>query len=490
MPLIMLKQLLQNFILAIFVIIITVLGYYFAEGPNIFWWLLWFVPLPVLLYSLYQRFLTTFLVGFVSFAVGLFAGICGYYYGTMMPLLHFIPSSIGYGVIMAILITLNSFAVRKVRVWYVIFFFPVLMVVYSYLVCLIGKGNLISVSGFSQYPFLTLMQLTKLTGIWGIVFLLAFIPNVLAVLWFFRENAKIFLSIVVTTVVLLIVVFGYGVYKQYRVANKDFVRVGLAVQNPQSYKRLLSDFIKYPNKMLSAYIVRLKVLAKQKAQYIMQPEMDLIVTKKTERTAINKISQIARKYKTTILLPLTFINDKKIVRKNYLLVIAPSGKIIAEYYKHHLVQFAEGQAKRGRDVIQLPYKNYKLGVAICHDMDFANPARKYGKLGISLLFVPAADFGINSDAWWHARFALVQSISNGYALARAALFGYLTVSDANGILIAKQLSKVGIPTYMVVDVPLSCDLTFYAKYGNWFAWLCMVLCVLLILKCIVCITRK
>ncbi|MGD9152772.1 MAG: nitrilase-related carbon-nitrogen hydrolase [Gammaproteobacteria bacterium] len=486
----MFKNRSQNFILAIFVIIITVLGYYFAEGPNIFWWLLWFVPLPVLLYSLYQRFLATFLVGFVSFAVSLFAVTCGYYCDTMMPLLHFIPLSIGYGVIMAILITLNSFVVRKVRAWYVIFFFPVLMVIYSYLVYLIGQGNLISVSGFSQYPFLIVMQLTKLTGIWGIVFLLAFIPNVLAVLWFFRKNTKIFLSIIVATTVLLVAVFGYGFYQQHQIVNKDFVRVGLAVQNPQSYKRLLSDSIKYPNKMLVAYIARLKVLAKQKAQYIMQPEMGLIVTKKTERTAINKISQIARKYKTTILLPLTFIDDKKIVRKNYLLVIAPSGKIVAKYYKHHLVQFAEGQAKRGRDLIQLPYKNYKLGVAICHDMDFANPARKYGKLNVALLFVPAADFGINSDAWWHARFALVQSISNGYALARAALFGYLTISDANGALIAKKPSKINEPTYMVVNVPLSCDLTFYAKYGNWFAWLCIVLCVLLILKCIAYITRK
>lgn len=489
MPLIMLKQFLQNFILAIFVIIITVLGYYFSEGYNAFWWLFWFVPLPALLYGLYQRYLITFTVVFISFAASLFAVICGYYYHTMMPLLHFIPLSFGYGVIMAILIILNGFAVRKVREWYVIFFYPALMVVYSYLVYLIGKGDLISVSGFSQYPFLIIMQLTKLTGIWGIVFLLAFVPSVLSIVWFFRKDVKIFLLVIIAAAVLLVAVFGYGFYQQHQVKNKDFVRIGLAVQNPQSYKKLLSDSIKYPNKMLATYITRLKVLAKQKAQYVMQPEMGLIINKKTERAVINKISQIAKNYKTTVLLPLTFIDDKKIVRKNYLLIIAPSGKIIAEYYKHHLVQFAEGQAKRGNNVIQLPYKNYKLGVAICHDMDFANPAREYGKLGVSLLFVPAADFGINSDAWWHARFALVQSISSGYALVRAALFGYLTVSDASGALIAKQPSKIDMPTYVVVNVPLYYGLTFYAKYGDWFAWLCIILCILLVFRGVLCIKQ-
>src|SRR5206468_8848188 len=75
----------------------------------------------------------------------------------------------------------------------------------------------------------------------------------------------------------------------------------------------------------------------------------------------------------------------------------------------------------------------RWGLQICKDMDFPELSREYALQGANLLLVPAWDF--NLDRWLHARMAVLRAVENGFALARSARNGLLTLSDNRGRIV-------------------------------------------------------
>ncbi len=88
------------------------------------------------------------------------------------------------------------------------------------------------------------------------------------------------------------------------------------------------------------------------------------------------------------------------------------------------------------------------GVAICKDYDFAPMIRGYGERGVQLMFAPAWDFV--SDGKLHARMAVVRGVENGFALARAAANGRLTLSDRYGRIVREAVTDPARPVSLVV----------------------------------------
>src|SRR5262249_8877384 len=112
-----------------------------------------------------------------------------------------------------------------------------------------------------------------------------------------------------------------------------------------------------------------------------------------------------------------------------------------------------------------------LATAVCKDMDFPATLRHDAHLGITAMGVPANDFVY--DEWIHARSAIPRSVENGFALVRAASQGVLTISDADGRVIARKTApNRGDMTVIVADVPLGPGATLYTRIGDVFAWAC------------------
>ena len=127
------------------------------------------------------------------------------------------------------------------------------------------------------------------------------------------------------------------------------------------------------------------------------------------------------------------------------------------------------------------------GVAICKDLDFPALGREYGARGSGLLLVPAWDFV--SDAWLHDRMAAMRAIESGFALARAAKQGLLTVRDARGRLVASMRSDAAPMATLATRVEVRHDATIYARYGDWFAWLCAIVAAGLVIRLVALVTR-
>jgi apolipoprotein N-acyltransferase len=158
---------------------------------------------------------------------------------------------------------------------------------------------------------------------------------------------------------------------------------------------------------------------------------------------------------------------------------SPNGKLEANYDKHHLIPGVEPE-KPGDQRVILDQPSGRWGLQICKDMDFPQLSREYAAEGVDLVLVPAWDF--NVDRWLHSRMAILRAVENGFALARSARNGLLTLSDNRGHILAEATTVPGRFASISGKIDVAHEKTFYTRTGDWFAWLCIT-AFLILLAC-------
>ena len=118
----------------------------------------------------------------------------------------------------------------------------------------------------------------------------------------------------------------------------------------------------------------------------------------------------------------------------------------------------------------------KLGTTICYESIFPQLWRQLNRQGAQL-FV-----NITNDAWFfdtaaphqHLAVNVLRAAENGLPVVRAANTGFSAYIDAFGHL--KEVSGLFTQQILTPNVPLSVrgKTTFYAQWGDWFAWLCAI----------------
>ena len=145
---------------------------------------------------------------------------------------------------------------------------------------------------------------------------------------------------------------------------------------------------------------------------------------------------------------------------------------VRTYDKQHMLPPFESKLTPGTALAFLPESKTR-GVMICKDLDFTSPSRQYGEAGANVLLVPAWDFDL--DRWSHGHMAVMRGVEDGFAIVRAAKQGNLTVSDSCGRILAEGRSDAAPFATLLADVPAVHRETFYARWGDWFAWLALAI---------------
>ena len=78
--------------------------------------------------------------------------------------------------------------------------------------------------------------------------------------------------------------------------------------------------------------------------------------------------------------------------------------------------------------------------------------------------------------------AFVAAVENGFALARSARNGLLTLSDNRGRILTEAATVNGRLVSITGKVNVAREKTFYAQAGDWFAWLCVAMFVALLVS--------
>jgi apolipoprotein N-acyltransferase len=180
-------------------------------------------------------------------------------------------------------------------------------------------------------------------------------------------------------------------------------------------------------------------------------------------------------------------------------LFGPTGSVDFVYDKIHLVPFSEYVPWRdwfffAKDLTAIVGdfqhgKEYKVGkidggafsVYICYEAVFPNEVRRFTLAGAQL-FINISDdgwFGSSSAPSQHLAMARVRAVENRRWLVRDTNNGITVSVDPYGRIVARLPSSIREE----LDAPYAfrSDLTVYAQWGDWLAWLCVLGALVLVL---------
>jgi len=447
--------------LAMLAVALSAVAFYLSDGLNPAWWAIWLAPLPIL--SIAPR--TSWpRAGMAALAAQAIGGLSLWNYHSMMrlPVWFRLALLLAPAITFALAVLLFRAFFRRGKVWLAVAAFPVVIVSYEYVTSL-ALGTF-GDTAYMQLKNLPVLQLGALTGPWGIGFAVMLFPAMIAALILSQAESRRRLAIAV--VMVFGCVLAYGAYRLRSTPPAPHsIVVGLADSDLQ--KNSLPQDDASAMQLMRDYAEQVKTLAQRGAEVIVLPEMTALVRDSISRDVDKLFEETARRANVQIVLGVLHVTRSAAF--NEARFYSATGGLETVYRKHHLVPVLEGRTTPGTDISVLPQPVGKVGLEICLDMDFPNPARQYGRKDVGLLLVPAWDFDV--DRQWHGHMAILRGVEDGFAIVRAAKKGLLTVSDDRGRVLAEaSTTPQETFTTLVATVPVRHDATLYQRWGDWFAF--------------------
>ena len=357
-------------------------------------------------------------------------------------------------------------------------------------------GSSWDLSGYPAARNMALLQITSVTGIYGLCFLIAAYGSLLAyaVLADTRRAWKLAL---VVTIVLVVVALG-GPYL-IPSATPHYIAHLVQTNFPQS-ENYPADWLQVHSGDLDQ-LEQISVEAAHRVPgIIIWPEVPAPFTF-TEQPFAQRAERIARDAGSYFLVGVVdWKQDSsgKWLASNSAVLLNPVGQRIYSYNKIHLLPFGEYVPLRGwltfakkltadisdftpgsqYTIAQLPQG--KFGTFICYEAIFPSEVRRFTANGAELLVTISNDgwFGRSSAPEQHMAMARVRAAENRRWLLRDTNNGYTESIDPYG----RTAAQLQLDIRGQLDAPYDfrSDLTPYARFGDWFAWLCIIVTVLLI----------
>jgi apolipoprotein N-acyltransferase len=185
---------------------------------------------------------------------------------------------------------------------------------------------------------------------------------------------------------------------------------------------------------------------------------------------------------------------------NSALLVDPQGQKVFIYDKRHLVPFGEyepfplihrvvqsvsdevGGFHKGTSasIGDLP-GGYKFGVYICYEAIYPGEVREFAAKGANLFINISNDgwFGKSAASEQHLRMARVRAVENRRWVLRVTNSGITAAIDPYG----RIYQTIPRDVRGAIDLPYDfrTDRTWYSRFGDWFAWMCVLVSVILLL---------
>jgi apolipoprotein N-acyltransferase len=357
---------------------------------------------------------------------------------------------------------------------------------------LFGQGSL-GTTGSTAYAHvgnLPLTQVASLVGIWGLVFLTAWLAPVANEIWEQQLDRRTLRLVVVPfATVLLAVVLAGSARLAFSAPAAATVRVAslaadralwhglniprlpdLAAADDRVRAQARAQFMPIVDELLG----RTRQQADAGAKIVVWSEAAAFVLKEDEPALLDRARALAREQGIYLQISVVFSlrAERYPFAENRTILIDPSGQVAWDYYKsvHPLDDasiFAPGPGVV--PIVDTPYG--RLATVICFDADFPALVRQAGQARADILLVPANDW--RPVHIIHARIAELRAVENGAALVRATGNGITVAVDRLGQQLATADYFATDKLTMIAEVPTRGSATLYARIGDSFAYLCM-----------------
>jgi apolipoprotein N-acyltransferase len=438
---------------------------WFGTGLLPVWPLLWFAPLPVLMFAAGASWWGAAVVAGATWLVGSL-NLWHYLHDVLrVPGALLVRVYAGETLVIVLAVLLFRALLQRGAIGCAVLAFPATRVTAEYLLSLISPHGTAWSLSYTQLELLPVLQLASVTGPWGVTFLVLVLPAALAAAWHVRDTRRRALGVAAAGVGAVIAVVVLGCARLALDARGPTVKVGLVASDPPA-SPAVADEGAPTVALLDGYASRAAALAAQGAQVIVLPEKLGVIVGPEAASMDARFQALADQSKAVIVVGVIHVAPPR--SYNEARVYTPGGPV-QRYEKRHLLPPFELRFEPGTALVQVARPEGPWGVAICKDMDFTPLAREYGRAGVGLMLVPAWDFTL--DRRWHGHMAVMRGVESGFAMVRSAKQGYLTVSDNRGRILAEMTSDAAPFAMLLADVPVTHDDTLYLVLGDWFAWL-------------------
>lgn len=344
--------------------------------------------------------------------------------------------------------------------------------------------------GYAASGNLAFVQLTSITGVYGLSLLIAAFNASLA--WTFASPSGKSRRITIGAVILLIAVALAG---PRFVPQAEPEHVAHLVQTNLAQEEI------YPSNWMQIHAADMQQLeslsvaaAKQSPGLIVWPEVPAPFTLQDPQfTAIaNRIARDSGQDFLVGVVDWEISPGRHWLASNSAVLLNSSGQREFTYDKIHLVPFGEyvplrkylffahslidsiGDFTPGREYSVGALAGGRFSVFICYEAIFSSAIRRFANNGAQLLINISNDgwFGRSSAPAQHLMMARVRAVENHRWLLRCTNTGFTVDVDPYGRIVA-QLPRF---TRGELDAPYGfrSDLTPYTRFGDWVAWLCVL----------------
>lgn len=338
-------------------------------------------------------------------------------------------------------------------------------------------------TGYSQYGVPVITQITAVTGMLGLTFLVSWFPAIVNWAW---DNDFAWARVragVATFGAILLVIVGYGTIRLVtapEIGSQESVRVGsfTMVENHVGQLNTLLDeqgnaaYRAATQAVHEQYLTMTETAIADGAQIILWPEQAIIGVEEDVQAAVTRGQALAADAGVYLAMPVFIVfPDSDRTWENKLLVAGPDGQIVLEHVKYG-GNLLEGTLKGSGEIATVATPFGRLAGVICWDTDYPNIVSQVGRENVDILLSPSKEWdGINP---MHAEMAAFRAIENGVAVIRQTDEGLSIVVDGYGRTLATGSGLVDSGNYLLTDVPVSGPATLYPAAGGMIGVLAIV----------------
>lgn len=359
--------------------------------------------------------------------------------------------------------------------------------------------------GYSQYRSLPVIQIADLFGVYGISFLIVLVNIGIAEVFADRKRYLPLLAAAVMTAV----VVGYGYYRLNAPEGAGSIRIAVVQGNIEQDKKWDPS---YQSEVIAIY-KRLTLKA-------LESRPDLVIWPETATpfyflgvdAPYPALTEDLRRFVRSSGKPLLFGSatyekkNRRHLLRNSAFFLDKTGAIDDIYIKHHLVPFGEyvplknsllffvdklvhgsGDFVAGNEYTVASVRsaangrNILLSTVICYEIIFPDLVRRFVNNGATVMTTITNDawFGRTGAPYQHFSMAVLRAVENHVPIARAANTGISGFIDAKGRIL--ETTDIFTEAYLTRSLSPSTKKTIYTRYGDVFAWLCILVTIAAVL---------
>ena len=349
-----------------------------------------------------------------------------------------------------------------------VFFFAALMSVSEWVTYTTSQMGSWGAMVYAQVDNPALLQSVSLLGITLPAFFIYLSSAFVAL--FVAYKKLIHLKPAVISLVLFGLLYGYGVWRVHQVAKGKHLLVAAISSTMQIGSEGLPKQ-KYLTQNTNTLLSKTRQAIRHGARLVAWNEGAAVIMPKQEPDFVQKLKTISHENNVTVIAAyIVPIDGLKKFENKYLFV--HEGEVYDKYFKRHPVP-GEGAIKGEKIAKAINIGNLKVSGAICYDFDFPTLGLQLAREGIDLAVVPSSDWqGIDPI---HAQMATLRAIEGGYALLRPVRGATSIAVDSYGRVRASMSYFEDNTHIMMASLPTQRVETLYAKAGDIFVYLLMLL---------------